>query len=101
MRHITAKRHSKSWMDERPKSAKIAQGTTELGMHCENPPLVEVACGVSFLGVKWTPVHFGLYYQNIRERHPVARSAAPIIASEPGHALVLQMGGEPTSLRMI
>jgi uncharacterized protein (TIGR04255 family) len=47
-------------------------------IHFDHPPLDEVVCGVHFAGVKWSDIHFGLYYTELGGRYPHTQRRPPI-----------------------
>ena len=38
-------------------------------IHFENAPLEEVVCGVQFAGIKWSDIHFGLFFTKLEGRY--------------------------------
>lgn len=47
-------------------------------IHFAHPPLDEVVCGVHFAGVKWSDIHFGLFYAEVRRRYPHFQRRPPL-----------------------
>lgn len=66
-------------------------------VHFENPPLDEVVCGVHFAGVKWSVIHFGLFYAEVRGRYPHSQPRPPLALFESGGAegLPIELMTEP------
>ncbi|MGH8069315.1 MAG: TIGR04255 family protein [Candidatus Entotheonellia bacterium] len=60
-------------------------------IHFDHPPLDEVVCGVHFAGVKWSDIHFGLYYTDLGGRYPHTQSRPPISLFESGGSEGLQI----------
>lgn len=60
-------------------------------VHFDNPPLDEVVCGVHFAGVKWSVIHFGLFYDEVRGRYPHSQPRPPISLFESGGSEGLQI----------
>jgi hypothetical protein len=48
-------------------------------IHFDHPPLDEVVCGVHFAGVKWSDIHWGLFYAKVRGRYPHTQHRPPCI----------------------
>ena len=66
-------------------------------IHFDNPPIDEVVCGVHFAGVKWSAVHFGLYYTELGGRYPHTEHRPPVSLFETGgsEGLQLELIAEP------
>jgi uncharacterized protein (TIGR04255 family) len=60
-------------------------------IHFDHPPLDEVVCGVHFAGVKWSDIHFGLFYAEVRGRYPHFQRRPPISLFESGGSEGLQI----------
>jgi len=60
-------------------------------VHFERPPLDEVVCGVQFAGVKWSDIHFGLFYAEVRGRYPCFQRRPPVSLFESGGSEGLQI----------
>jgi uncharacterized protein (TIGR04255 family) len=53
-------------------------------IHFENPPLEEVVCGVHFAGIKWSDIHFGLFFAALRGRYQQTRRRPRLAVFDPG-----------------
>ena len=60
-------------------------------IHFDNPPIDEVVCGVHFAGVKWSAIHFGLYYTELGGRYPHTEHRPPVSLFETGGSEGLQL----------
>jgi uncharacterized protein (TIGR04255 family) len=60
-------------------------------IHFDHPPLDEVVCGVHFAGVKWSDIHFGLLYAEVRGRYPHFQRRPPISLFESAESEGLQV----------
>jgi uncharacterized protein (TIGR04255 family) len=60
-------------------------------IHFDHPPLDEVVCGVHFAGVKWSDIHWGLFYAEVRGRYPHTQRRPPISLFESGASEGLQI----------
>jgi uncharacterized protein (TIGR04255 family) len=47
-------------------------------VHFERPPLDEVVCGVLFAGVKWSDIHYGLFYAELGGRYRQTQRHPPL-----------------------
>jgi uncharacterized protein (TIGR04255 family) len=56
-------------------------------IHFEHAPLDEVVCGVQFGGVKWSDIHFGLFYAEVSKRYPQTQRRPPIHPSVFGQGI--------------
>ena len=54
-------------------------------------PLDEVVCGVRFAGVKWSHIHFGLFYAEIGGRYPHTQRRPPVSLFQSGGSEGLQI----------
>jgi uncharacterized protein (TIGR04255 family) len=66
-------------------------------IHFDHPPLDEVVCGVHFAGVKWSHIHFGLYYTEMGERYPHTQHRPPVslFESRGSEGLQIELMAEP------
>jgi hypothetical protein len=60
-------------------------------IHFDHPPLDEVVCGVHFAGVKWSDIHWGLFYAEVRGRYPHTQHRPPVSLFESGASEGLQI----------
>jgi uncharacterized protein (TIGR04255 family) len=60
-------------------------------IHFDHPPLDEVVCGVHFAGVKWTDIHFGLFYAELGGRYLHTQRRPPVSLFEGGGSEGLQI----------
>jgi len=60
-------------------------------IHFDHPPLDEVVCGVHFAGVKWSDIHWGLFYAEVRGRYPHTQRRPPVSLFESGGSEGLQI----------
>jgi uncharacterized protein (TIGR04255 family) len=66
-------------------------------IHFDHPPLDEVVCGVHFAGVKWSDIHFGLFYTELdgRYRHTQRRPPVSLFESRGSEGLQIELMTEP------
>ena len=66
-------------------------------IHFDHPPLDEVVCGVHFAGVKWSDIHFGLYYTELGGRYPHTQRRPPVslFESRGSEGLQIELMTEP------
>lgn len=60
-------------------------------IHFDYSPLDEVVCGVHFAGVKWSDIHFGLFYAELGGRYPHTQRRPPLSLFESGGSEGLQI----------
>ena len=46
-----------------------------------NPPLTEIVCGVAFDAPEFSSVHFGVYWDRVRQRFPIPTDQPPLATS--------------------
>jgi uncharacterized protein (TIGR04255 family) len=66
-------------------------------IHFDHPPLDEVVCGVHFAGVKWSDIHFGLFYAEVRRHYSHFQRRPPIalFESRGSEGLQIELMTEP------
>jgi uncharacterized protein (TIGR04255 family) len=66
-------------------------------IHFDHPPLDEVVCGIHFAGVKWSDIHFGLFYTELdgRYRHTQRRPPVSLFESRGSEGLQIELMTEP------
>jgi uncharacterized protein (TIGR04255 family) len=66
-------------------------------IHFNHPPLDEVVCGVHFAGVKWSDIHWGLFYAEVRGRYPHTQRHPPVslFESRGSEGLQIELMTEP------
>jgi hypothetical protein len=60
-------------------------------IHFDHPPLDEVVCGIHFAGVKWSDIHFGLFYAELGGRYQHTQRRPPVSLFESGGSEGLQI----------
>ena len=60
-------------------------------IHFDHPPLDEVIWGVHFAGVKWSDIHFGLFYAELGGRYLHTQRRPPVSLFERGGSEALQI----------